>query len=77
LVISNLRRKERFDFGGSMAYCIGMNIDTWLLDPEAHDAHFALPTCPHCFEEILAEGECPDCDDEGEEDIHYEYEAPH
>ena len=40
-----------------------MNIDTWLLDPEALDAHIALPTCPHCFDEILVEGECPDCDE--------------
>ena len=40
-----------------------MNIDTWLLDSEALDAHIALPTCPNCFDEILVEGECPDCDE--------------
>jgi len=54
-----------------------MNIDTWLLDPQALDDHIALPTCPHCFDEILVEGECPDCDDEGEEDTHYEFAPPY
>ena len=40
-----------------------MNIDSYLFDPKAHDAAYALPSCPHCGEEILDENACPDCDE--------------
>ena len=42
------------------------DIDAWLRDPDAHDRHYALPTCSECGEEIEEGIKCPDC--KGEDD---------
>ena len=38
-------------------------------DDDAADAHYALPICPECGEEILEAKACPDCDLPPDEEV--------
>jgi len=73
LTINDLRMKKRVDLGGGMGYLIGMKITKEQYDIITESDLDFLPDELAAFLARLVE----DFEQGGEEDSHYEYEAPY